>query len=47
MLNTLQQIAKSLLDQRESQAETDSAKADRGSALTRLCERLIGGFGKQ
>ncbi len=47
MLNTLQQIAKYLLDQWESQAETDNAKADRGSALTRLCERLIGGFGKQ
>ena len=46
MLNTLQQIAKSLPDQLESRAETDSTKASRDSALTRLRDRLISGLGK-
>ena len=46
MLNTLQQIAKSLPDQRESRAASDNAKADKSSALTRLRGRLIGSFNK-
>jgi len=45
MLNTLQQIAKSLPDQRETRIENYNGKVENGSYVARFL-RLIGGFGK-